>query len=1217
MNSFTTKQQEAIDSNARNILVSAAAGSGKTAVLTERILRHVRQGVDITSLLVVTFTKAAVAEMQERITDKLQEFDPRQAALLPTADISTIHSFCTKLVRENFQLLDIDPAFRIGDEAELSLLRTRVMDELFEAEYEGENSEAFCDLVDVYGGKSTDGRLDELVRKIYNFIESDPFPLRKADEYAAFFCMEGDIDGSIWFSVVKDELSTGLDGIIEGLKQAIEICGLPGGPIKYEETLDMELADLEDLQDVVESGAGFQELYNAFLGFSFADRIPSITAKDDVDPDLKTRTQDLRNNVVKKKFTGLVEGIFFAPPGKMEADINALAPRVKALMGLASRFAVAYYEEKRARNVLDFSDLEHLAIQVLYPGGQLNPDIERYYEVLIDEYQDSNLIQDMILSAVAQRRFMVGDMKQGIYRFRRANPKLFRDKYMEYSLPSNDNVCIDLSNNFRSRPEVLDAVNFFFSQLMCQEVGEVEYDKNAALYPGRSEYPPLETTPAMWVEILDQKQDTPDEAEDDDETPDNIVAETRMIAATIKKLLANRKVYDGGQLRSCQPGDIAILVRGLRSKAGTMIEELKNHNIDAIAEMNSGFFDQLEIRTALALLRITDNPRQDIDLITVLHSPVYGLTPDDLLEIRCFDGGLPGDAQFFDRIKAYALGGSILGLRQRLEGFLAQLGGWHKASVHLPVSRLMGLIYDQTLYPAHVLSMPGGLVRQANLRLLLEKAIEFEATSLKTLFHFISYIEKLDEAGENFSTAVEPVADSANRVKIMTIHKSKGLEFPIVICAFLGGKFNTDSTCQPVILHPDMGIGPYYVDSKLRTRANTIARYSLARLTHRESLSEELRCLYVAMTRAKDLLVLTARSRDFSAALKKYSAMQSHRQITLPAYFRRSAASYLDWIMPCLLRHRNVWEIFAGDRSTPPDEVYNHPACFEFNKWSLNDIKLLADRAVEPLGENSVGRKIRPTEIKPTPQAPGHETLTEAITTLPRGCQPPGVPSKLSISEIRRLYDVTPDSMVSSEPPPIFEPPKFMAAKAAPSAAELGTALHTITEHMDYGAFASPASYPAIEALIQNLTEKNLLSPEIATFIDRKKIAELINSPLAARIRNAKSLYREAPFVLSLGSGQFRFNGLDALVFASQPEDGLGNEADNILVHGIIDCYFEEDDGIVLVDFKSDSRPEAHSVQMAIYKKALEEATSLRVKEVLVYSFGLGRAVQLDVSGVE
>ncbi|MCL2286212.1 MAG: helicase-exonuclease AddAB subunit AddA, partial [Firmicutes bacterium] len=1086
----------------------------------------------------------------------------------------------------------------------LGIIRKDVMDELLEAEYARENNQDFTDLADVYGGKTTDGRLDDLVRKIHDFMESDPFPQAAAYRYANYFSGEKiDLEETSWAKVVREELMLGLEGAIEGVNQAISVCHMAGGPDKYLQKLEEELEMLEDLLELTTPNRAFADIYKAFATIDWG-RLPRITEKDNVDPDLKNKAQSIRDEGVKKRINKLVEGVFFAPPEKMQADLSALAPRVAALMELTMKFSAAFAAEKRARNLLDFSDLEHFAIRILYPNApeDMTPaQIYDFHEVLIDEYQDSNKVQDLILSAVARRRFMVGDVKQSIYRFRRANPGLFLEKYKQFHDNAHEppGTRIDLSYNFRSRPEVLDAVNFFFSQLMCEKVGEVEYDNNAALHPGFiDDYPtlPAGTFPEMWVELLDQAEEEPEEGEadeaakEDEDTPDNVIAETRVIAKCILELLGRRQVWDSQleAFRPCKPSDIAVLTRGLSSVAGAVLEELKSYGIDAIADMDAGFLQQPEIKTALAFLRVTDNPRQDIELFTVLHSPVYGLTEDELLEISLHPLDSSGEQQsepvFYDHLVTFAKAAGNVTLHEKVQRFLSDLNQWRNASLYLPISRLIGLIYNMTQYPAYVLMMHNGAIRQANLRLLLERAIEFEETSLRGLFHFINYIVRMYDSDVKSSGAIaEPSPSPEGRVRLMTIHKSKGLEFPVVICAFLGKQFNTDDMRQPVILHSEFGVGPYYVNLQKRTRSNTLARFSLSRLSARENLSEELRCLYVALTRAKELLVLTARSKNLDKAVQKWGNYIGTAKTVLPAYYLSGVKSYLDWLMPCLLRHRSAAEFTTGidiDRLSP---LWNHPANFRIRRHRQESVKL------SPLGEFTRNPKIYENYADEPEKTVLVPFSSDSYIPLP---------SKLSISEIKRLYDITPDSTIITDEIVNFDPPEFIKAKSGPTPMQMGSALHVVTEHLDYKIHTNAH---AVENLLTDLTARNLLTHEEAAFIDRAKIETLINSPLAERIRNSSNVYRETPFILALPAAELY-------------PDNPAAQNENVLVHGIIDCYFEENGEIVLVDYKSDAQPTRHTTQMEIYKKAIENATAMKVKEVLIYSFALGKAIPLTAS---
>ncbi|MCL2456533.1 MAG: PD-(D/E)XK nuclease family protein, partial [Defluviitaleaceae bacterium] len=751
--------------------------------------------------------------------------------------------------------------------------------------------------------------------------------------------------------------------------------------------------------------------------------------------------------------------------------------------------------------------------------------------------------------------------------------------------------------------------------------------------------------------------------------------------------------------RACRFGDIAILSRSISNIANDVVHELKKHGIDAIADKNENFFELREIKIATAFLRVTDNPRQDIELITVLSSPVYNFDADELFEIsRC-----EGD-DFFERLmrrvnfeemfeknelhhenkhcenifranefeKKICASDSQLheknlskktdacdsrlhekNLTKKIRAFLSDLEKWRAAAVYMPISRLIGFIFDSTRLPAQFARLPDGENSRAlaNLQLLFERAIEFEETSLKGLFHFIRYVERLGAAG-NVASASQPGA-AENKVRLMSIHKSKGLEFPVVICAFLAKKFNTDDERRPVIFHSREGVGAYFVDTVLRTRANTLSRFGLQKLTQRENISEELRCLYVAMTRAKEHLVLTGNAKNYEKSLEKWNDFQKNfdegetttddTSEPLPAFYRRNVANYLDWLMPCVFRRpaeaEKLFEIrrqqvvsapkilsrehardenflvdsnertaeFSSERS----ENFSHD--FSKKNDAQRDENFLqksdAQRNENFSQKNSAQEKIPPTEPKNL-----HEILLVG--------QKNPLPSKLSISEIRRLYDITPDSTLANETfsgvayAPIFEPPTFFAEREissrgvdsrenAAAAAKIGSALHKITEHIN---FEIHTTTEKIEEFIFFLVQKNFIAPDEAAVIDREKIKTLTNSPLATRIKNAAAaskLFRETPFVLALSATE---------LFADADDE-------KILVHGIIDCHFEENGKIVLIDFKSDNIPRTvstdewakkHYVQLKIYKQALEKAAKKEVAEVLLYSFARGETVTIQ-----
>jgi len=1094
----TKEQTRAINTRAPQILISAAAGSGKTAVLVQRILSLLSEGKDIDRLLIVTFTEAAAAEMKERISEALTKSLEtetnskkllhlmRQTSRLPAASISTIHAFCLRLVKDHFHILNLDPAFRVGDQTELSLLQSQIMESLFEESYE--KIPAFDSLVETFGGgKTRDVRLDELIRRLFDFIESQPFPEESVKRYL-------NINFSDYITIIKEELAVSLSPTIQALNRACELCRLPDGPEKYLVTLYEDEALIKRLLFLIESGASLEEIHKNFTESSFG-RIHTYRGKekDLINDDLRQQAKDIRDKEIKKRFDNIKKRFLFASPAKMQEDVKRLQPIIKSLFNLTLEYRARYSAEKQARNLVDFSDLEHYTIKIL-SDPQV---IAKYDEVLIDEYQDINEVQEWILSAVkTPSRFMVGDVKQSIYGFRHAQPKLFVEKYKNPDIQS-----IVLSKNFRSRPSVLDSVNFFFRHLMTE--GDIVYDDEAALYPGL-EFPQS----GNYTTELHVADAAPQE-EDEEKSEIKIRQEARLIAKRIHELVGQNQY---------RYGDIVVLTRSIRSVAAVLTEELKQQGINAVAESPGGFFGTPEIMTALSLLRVIDNPRQDIDLLAVLR--LRGFSADDMLRIRLNSN----NKDFYDCLLAYA------GLDTRVAELLADIERWRKKAVVLPISRLIGLIYEDCQLLYRYGAMPGGAVRQANLRLLLEKAIQYESTSFSGLFHFVRYAEWLQSRSEDDAAMLIPDDDSL--VRVMTIHKSKGLEFPVVFVSQLGRQFNKMDERAGVVLHPKLGLGAMYTDLELRTRSNTIPRLALSLLRQREAVAEELRVLYVAMTRAKEKLILTGCLTNLPEKLEQWKL-----------FSLREAKNYLDWLMPWVL------------------EGSEH-------------VKLTLHYEALEAGDMAFEETI-PKMQKRTKKPPSNE-----------------LPSKLAISELKRIYalETSPDS-TAYEHDDIFEAPQFYReASGKIDPLRMGTILHTVVEHIDLNRDTNAA---AIKTLISSLATKGLLSQEEAQAVDISKLEGFINSPLAERMRKAKHLHREVPFVIGLKPQEI------------YPEE---KSEDAILVHGIIDCYFETAEGeIVLVDFKSDARPETlhrrYATQMKIYRRAIEQATGKPVAESLFYSF--------------
>ena len=1210
---FTDDQQEAIDTCADNILVAAAAGSGKTAVLVQRILRLItekdgnkdekknkKEVTDIDRLLVVTFTESAAAEMKERINNALTsllEKNPdsdillRQSARMSAANISTIHAFCLRLVRDNFHRIDLDPSFRIGDQTELNLLQSQVMESLFEESYAVDKDEevSFRQLVESFGGgKTRDNSLDKLIRRLFDFIESLPFPEDTIDKYISSFTI--DLDDSLWLDIIKEEMAISLDAALNVVHRAYKLCELPDGPVKYLAALEDDENLIYRLQKILTENTTLDKLYEAFTHITHA-RIHTYRGKEKeaIDDTLRQKVKDMRDKGIKQRVDRMKKRFLFTDPDKMREDTRSLQPIITSLFALTMDYRMRYKEEKRIRNLVDFSDLEHFAIQILWQGDfkrprELTPSSvatalsAKFHEVLIDEYQDTNEVQEWILSAFTtdNRRFMVGDVKQSIYGFRHAQPKLFLEKSHNPNIHS-----IILSKNFRSRNNVLNAVNFFFYRLMR----DPEYNNEAALYPGAvfSDTNMSEDFYSAELHVVEAVIDSNDEFDDDENNDDEnddinekitdtltikIRHEAQIIAKRIKQLIESR-------LFSYK--DIVILTRSAQSISTILTEELKLQDINAVSETPGGFFETPEIMMALSLLRVVDNPRQDIDLLAVLR--LYDFTPDQMLEIRLcgdyiknnvgddaeniidVDGIFDSEMNYYDCLLIYIKYGEDVNLRNRLQELLNDINRWRKNAIVLPISRLIGVLYEETHLSYRFGKLAGGAVRQANLRLLLEKAIRYETTSFTGLFHFVRYVEWLQTHSED-EPAATILPEDESVVKVMTIHKSKGLEFPVVFVSMLGRQFNQMDERMNVILHPSLGIGASYTDLDQRTRSNTISRLALSLQRKREAVAEELRVLYVAMTRAKEKLILTGCVTNIDDKLEKWQELSDISTDDdckrLPIYALREAKCYLDWLVPCVLQDQNEisWEIYKSE-----------------------DINIESIKPIATAG-------IFSDTVEPTQNVYYNTYYNEKKESL--------LPSKLAISELKRIYalETSPDSSSAFEKEVEFEAPAFYKeSEVQITPVQMGILLHTIVEHMD---IHRDTDTHAIRKLINSLADKGLITHEESQIVDMQKLEGFATSPLADKMRAACHLYREIPFVIGLSPHEiYKDNTTDA----------------TILVHGIIDCYFETLSGeIVLVDFKSSTRPETlhirYATQMKIYRQAIEQATGKAVTESLFYNFG-------------
>ncbi len=1230
---FTDEQKLAVFTRDKDLLVSAAAGAGKTAVLVERIIHIItndQKPVDIDRLLVVTYTEAAAAEMKERVLraiserlelDQSNEHLKRQLMLLNNANISTVHSFCMKLIRNNFHLVDIDPNFRIADNTEKNLIKSEILDELFEEEYE--SNPDFARLAEAYGvSKVNDAQLQNLVLSVYEFIENSPWPQDSLDKCIEMF--NGGVGTRVWTDVLKEDIRGVLDGALENVKLAIEIAASDFGPNTYVEALESDAELIAGLQLALDRP--FDELYSAFDGVKFA-ALSRKKPVNEVDPDLKQLVQTIRNKDVKDGVASVQKHIFFKPPEKMYEDLQNVYPVMQSLGRLVTRFSEMYTRHKREKGLADFNDLEHYALDILMDGsssvGNVVPshtavEYSRLFEeVLIDEYQDCNPIHELILSLISKKdkknTFMVGDIKQSIYKFRRAKPELFIEKYKAFSNDvSGSSMKINLSKNFRSRENILDCVNFFFGQLMSRDATEIDYDDESALRVGAA-FPDDGFDDTLEIYVIDRSGEGVGEVDVDEDTEIEELAQTELEARFVAEKINALVTESGGGI--CY-GDIVILMRSVKNDGGAFVNELKRYNIPAAVDLASGFYDALEISTVISFLQVIDNPRQDVFLITVLHSPVYGLTADELMDVRGFDR----KADFYMCVSGYAAADGCAATADKLNRFLSDLAKWRKLSAYCSISELISVIYRDTDYFNYAGALPGGDVRQANLLALKEKSLQYERTSFKGLFNFIKYMERVLKKEASLDEGEAKVfSENENIVRIMTIHKSKGLEFPVVFLCGLGKRFPKSDERKAIVMHEYLGFGPNYVDLDRRVKTNTLAKTAIVKKLSRESLAEDVRVLYVALTRAKSKLILTGCVKSLAAKTDKWVRAAGYAKKTLPAHRITEAQSMLDLVMAAALRHA------AGEKvrrlsvngmfiKTGNDELYNDKSRMEITLHSIADLQ----NASVAVGE----RNERLTEGLRDIINSG-ETDPEADFKLSWRYEREPLPSKLSVTEIKRVYNNESPDTVSLYETRLFNPPSFLKNETQ-TGIRRGKAIHAVLEHLELGkgktsvgeseinensAKKTAVNETTVNDLINRLVSDNIIERDDASLIPVKKIVAFAQSELGLRIAASERIYREIPFVLGLRPSEIYGD-------VQQREQ----QAESILVHGIIDCCFIEDGEAVIVDYKSDYVTEAtaytvaqkYRQQLLIYRKAVERSINKNVKMCVIYFVQIEKSIIID-----
>ncbi|WP_296819066.1 helicase-exonuclease AddAB subunit AddA [uncultured Megasphaera sp.] len=1209
---WTNEQQAAIDSRGQTLLLSAAAGSGKTAVLVERIIRRLldkEYPIDITELLVVTFTKAAAAEMRDRIGTALMKAlsetkDPRverQLALLPSAQISTLHAFCQHVIRKYFYTIDLDPAFSIAGEEELNLLRRQVLEDVFLSYYEDdEKASILYPLADMFGSDRGDDILMDTVSRMYTYARSLAWPEHWLKEAARAYDVAPDavIDDMVWAGPIKDAVRRILeedahlyDGVLYHLRQREA----------FAPACDTFVAEQAALRQAAQARS-WNDLSRFVRAIDFP-RLKSLRKLSDDDKAVWERCKKVRDDVKKDVIKTLQSVYFSATPEEWLDGMRAMKPVMDGLVTLTLDFAKAYGAAKKEKGWIDFSDLEHFCLQILLapdaspehpvPSAAAEELRSQYEEVFIDEYQDTNGVQELITRLVSgeDNRFMVGDIKQSIYRFRLADPTLFLEKYQSFSRDEKAvQHCIDLGRNFRSVPVVLDAVNAVFSRAMTAEAAGMDYGEREKLYAGR-QAPDDERWIGGPVEV--DIVPTPSDEEDDDGST-AFEKECRFIAGRIGELLASGRMAarKDGTLEPLSYRHIVVLLRSMAGKADVLIQALQEGGIPSYAEQSGGYFAAVEVQVMLALLRCIDNPEQDLAMAAVLRSPLVGLDETALAGVR-----LAGDGTLWQNLPAFVASlPDGVDEKEDLQQFMAAFDSWRTYSRRHGVAELLQRLYDDTAYVDFVGAMPGGDVRQANLKALYDRARQYEEAGFRGLFRYLQLMDKMKEDGLDLAPA-KIVSEKEDVVRIMSIHKSKGLEFPVVFVADMGKAFNRRDTQDQILFHNRLGIGLKQYDPEWRISYPTLIWSGIAAQLRWEGTAEEERILYVAMTRARDQLILTGHSSHIDRDWQRWTSHLNPAQ----------AKSYFDWVMPAAL----------APFGAKADADYARPgAAWQDAVWQVRIAKAVPAGTVEEGAYDGEPRleALRRGDLTGTPVP---SWLDEQLSWQYAYPQAVRTAAKFSVSEVKRRYQELHSDELQDEaalsvpaaaviPPAPGEddafaalPPWLAGEEAAVSGAQRGTALHKALQYITPAADQTTAT---LRREIDAFVRQGLLSREEAKLVYVPVLAAFCQSDIGRRMAESPELHREYPFTVLLAGG-------DPL-----PETETGEQ---ILIQGVIDCLFREDDAWILVDYKSDRLETAdafrrrYAVQLALYKRAVEQITHRPVEETYIYSLHLQQEIRL------
>ncbi|WP_317368491.1 helicase-exonuclease AddAB subunit AddA [uncultured Tyzzerella sp.] len=1197
---FTKNQLQAINERDKNILVSAAAGSGKTTVLAERIINKIiNDKIDVDRLLVVTFTKDAAEEMKERITKRinieLQKDDTlaEQLVRINKAQISTIDSFCSKVVKTHFKSLDIDPNFRIGDKGELDILTDEALQNFLDKYYE-ENKEDFVRLVDSFTKGANDDKFKSVFLNLYFKSQNLPYPKKWLEKAYKQFDVVTQDD---FFS--SDIFKKLMNYIEEILKEVIIICErikfISTGQLDFDKNggntstmegfLTQEFSNFYNMLGYIK-----EEKYDAFIDSIYNLKYARwnknlLKANPDLAEEIKS-LRDLYKDFIKKE---IVEKFFNNSILEIIEDIKTIYPIINTLCNLIIEFDDYFMGIKKEKNIYTFSDIAHFCLNILVednkPTNIANQYKHIFDEIIIDEYQDSNSIQETILSSISNNnRFMVGDIKQCIYRFRQANPSIFNEKYIQYFNEKSKDKRIDLNANFRSNKSVIDSINIIFENIMCDKLGEVNYDENARLYNEAIFPNPKENENVLnkcELNIIDCSKVI-------DEINDNVICEianteieANFICKKINELFSNNTMVfdkDINIYRKIEYKDIVILMRS-KSNFDIFADILAKNNIPVYTETSNGFYDFTEIKTIINILNVLVNPLQDYALIGTMYSPIFNFSSNELLEIKLSSN----NKLFYYILIDFVQNSDNEVLKNKCLSFLDKIKNWQSLSKSLSINELLSYIYEDSNYYNYLGLLDSGNIRQANLYSLLEKALSFEETNLHGLFNFINYINKFKMVSDDGKASI--LSKNENVVKIMTIHKSKGLEFPIVFLSNLSKIFNTSDNKEPILFDEQYMFGLSIFNStseyEPRKRISSIQKSIIAYKNKEESYSEEMRILYVALTRAKECLILTGCiNKNFDETLEKMkNLILPQVKCILPRYFLKSGISnnYLAWVYTAIKNFdvNNIWQVNV---STYEDILNNKTYSNVKDKVSMDKLEMFYSLINLDKNKNYTNNK---------------DEIYKNLSWKYPNMIAQGLTSTLAVSEIKRVYQTKFLDYLKVYDNTNFTLPKFYTfAKEELTPMEVGSIYHKILENIDFNI----KSEKELDNLLNNLSYKNILNDKEIECIDKNIVLGFLNTDLVRRINNAKNIKRECAFTLGVKPKDIYI------------DDEFKSIDNNILVSGIIDLYFEEEDGLVLVDYKTDRTKSErvllnrYKTQLEIYKRALEQSTCKKVKECVIYS---------------